>query len=216
MKILVFDTETTGLIPKDTSLYQTNSWPYVVQFSFILFNTITNKIELEQDYIIKIPKHVEISRESTKVHGITKQKTIKQGFDMKDVLEIFKIALESCDFLVAHNINFDKKLIMVENIRNKVDMSFNRNGLNIYCTMKNGINICNIEKKNENNEIYKKYPSLLELHYKLFNTIPCNLHNSLVDVLICMRCFYKIIFNEDLCKKNKQFKKYIVNFIESS
>ena len=107
-------------------------------------------------------------------------------------------------------LSLDNELLKLSNIMN-IEKEKEK-----YCTMKNGINICNIEKRNENNEIYKKYPSLLELHYKLFNTIPCNLHNSLVDVLICMRCFYKIIFNEDLCKKNKQFKKYIVNFIESS
>ena len=56
MKILIFDTETTGLAPKETSLYQTNSWPHVVQFSFIMFNSVSNKIEMNHDYIIKIPK----------------------------------------------------------------------------------------------------------------------------------------------------------------
>ena len=147
MKILIFDTETTGLSPKDTSLYQTNSWPYVVQFSFIMFNTVSNKIEMNQDYIIKIPKEISISKENTKIHGITKQKCNKQGLYMKDILEIFKIALDKCDFLVAHNISFDKKMLMVEAIRNDINLNFNRNGLNLYCTMRNSIELCNIEKK---------------------------------------------------------------------
>ena len=64
MKILIFDTETTGLLPKDVSLYQSDLWPYIVQFSFIMYNTISNKIEMEHDYIIKIPKEISISKES--------------------------------------------------------------------------------------------------------------------------------------------------------
>ena len=211
MKIVIFDTETTGLAPKETSLYQTNSWPHVVQFSFIIFNSVTNKIEMNHDYIIKIPKEISISKESTKVHGITKQRCNKQGYYMKDVLEIFKIALDKCHFLVAHNINFDKKMLMVESIRNDVNLNFNRNGLNLYCTMRNGIELCDIEVKNKEGEIYKKFPTLLELHYKLFHVIPNNLHNSMIDILICLRCFYKMIYDDDLCKKNKNFNSLVTN-----
>ena len=213
MKILIFDTETTGLLPKDVSLYQSDLWPYIVQFSFIMYNTISNKIEMEHDYIIKIPKEISIPKESTKIHGITKQKSNKQGYNMKDILEIFNIALESCDFVVAHNLSFDKKILMVEGIRHNTKIEFTRNGLTPYCTMRNSINLCNIEKVNNNNEVYKKFPTLAELHVKLFGVGPSNLHNSFVDILICMRCFYAMIFNEDLCKKNKRFNSLIKEHI---
>ena len=102
-------------------------------------------------------------------------------------------------------------MLMVEAIRNDINLNFNRNGLNLYCTMRNGIELCNIEKKNDEGEIYKKFPTLLELHYKLFNVIPNNLHNSLIDILICLRCFYKMIYNDDICKKNKSFNSLITN-----
>lgn len=210
MKVLIFDTETTGLVPKDTSLYKTEDWPYIVQFSFILFNTISNKIEDNHDYIIKIPKTITIPRESSKIHGITKRISNAQGYDMKDILEIFKILLDRCDFLVAHNISFDKRMLTVEAIRHKINLNFNRNGLNLYCTMRNSIELCNIEKQSEDGEVYNKFPTLLELHYKLFNIIPNNLHNSFIDILICLRCFYKMIYNEDLCIKNKNFKSLIL------
>ena len=149
MKVLIFDTETTGLLPKDASLYQSDLWPYIVQFSFIMYNTISNKIEMEHDYIIKIPKEISIPKESTKIHGITKQQSNKQGYDMKDILEIFDIALQSCDFVVAHNLSFDKKILMVEGIRHNTKIEFTRNGLTPYCTMRNSINLCNIEKVSE-------------------------------------------------------------------
>ena len=71
---------------------------------------------------------------------------------MKDILEIFDIALQSCDFVVAHNLSFDKKILMVEGIRHNTKIEFTKNGLTPYCTMRNSINLCNIEKVNENIE----------------------------------------------------------------
>jgi glycosyltransferase involved in cell wall biosynthesis len=53
--------------------------------------------------------------------------------------------------------------------------------------------------------LYKKFPKLVELYQKIFGVTPKNLHNSLNDVIVCLRCFIKlkyeifiliIIFNE--------------------
>ena len=38
------------------------------------------------------------------------------------------------------------------------------------------------------------------LHEKLFKETPNNLHNSLIDVYVCFRCFYKLYYNKDLLK----------------
>ena len=45
MRVLVFDTETTGL-PKSNIINNTtlNLWPHIVQFSYIVFDTETNSI----------------------------------------------------------------------------------------------------------------------------------------------------------------------------
>ena len=64
-----------------------------------------------------------------------------------------------------------------------------------YCTMKKSI------KK------FKKYVKLEYLHKQLFNQELRNLHNSLNDVYVCLRCFIKIYFNKDMLV-NKNF----VNF----
>jgi hypothetical protein len=39
---------------------------------------------------------------------------------------------------------------------------------------------------------YKKFPKLSELHQHLFGYVPENLHNALIDVLVCLRCFLKL------------------------
>jgi len=59
---------------------------------------------------------------------------------------------------------------------------------------------------------YKKWPTLLEFHQHLFNSVPENLHNSIVDVLVCLRCFlksYKRIVIEDA--EFEQMQKYLVS-----
>ena len=39
----------------------------------------------------------------------------------------------------------------------------------------------------------KKFPRLNELYCKLFDTpLPKDMHNSIVDVLVCLRCFLKV------------------------
>ena len=39
----------------------------------------------------------------------------------------------------------------------------------------------------------KKFPRLNELYGKLFDTpLPKDMHNSIVDVLVCLRCFLKV------------------------
>ena len=39
----------------------------------------------------------------------------------------------------------------------------------------------------------KKFPRLNELYSTLFDSaLPIDLHNSIVDVLVCLRCFLKV------------------------
>jgi hypothetical protein len=75
---------------------------------------------------------------------------------------------------------------------------------NICCTLKDSIKICDIKAIDKSGKSYLKYPKLVELHEKLFETIPNNLHNSLNDILITLRCFIKLKYDidvNDTCKK---------------
>jgi len=75
MFVLVFDTETTGL-PKTKVINEStvNSWPYIVQLSYLIYETESNKIIRISDNIAKIPENVELSKESIEIHGIDRKK----------------------------------------------------------------------------------------------------------------------------------------------
>ena len=216
MKILIFDTETTGLpLGINTSIYKTNKWPYIIQLSYILFDIEANKMLIEHDWIIKIPENVEINAKAESMHGISKDKSQKEGIEIIQALELFDICLSSADVVVGHNIKFDKQMIIVENIRNKRSSAFRNSTVREYCTMKHGVELCNIIKQSkfDVNKTYLKYPSQSELHLKLFNSLPCGTHNSWVDILICLRCYYKMTVGEDLYIKNNKFKNKFKAYI---
>ena len=64
--------------------------------------------------------------------------------------------------------------------------------------MKKGTDLCNIlvESKNPKYPPSKKWPRLNELYTKLFDGATVDgLHNSMIDVLACLRCYLKMRHN---------------------
>lgn len=210
MKVLVFDVETTGLpIGKNPSIFETDKWPYIVQLSYIMYDTTVNEIDIVYNEILKLPNYVEISDESIKLHKITEKINYEIGVDRRSSLQTFNLILEQSDIVVGHNISFDKRMIMVECNRNNVYHRFNKKGVKKteYCTMKNSVDICKIEKTTQNGKTYFKYPTLSELYYYLFEEVPVNAHNSFVDVLLCLRCYVKLNNESDIMITNELFNE---------
>lgn len=193
MRILVFDVETTGLPKKRKSeLDDFDNWPYIVQLSWVVYDVMEGGIESINDSIIKLPDNVIIPPESTLVHGITNEMMLIQGKDLKKELRYFLKDCINSDLLVAHNIEFDETIISVECLRNFYNNSFKDIKTPRYCTMRKSI------------KRYKKWLKLELLHQRLFDQKLQNLHNSLNDVYVCLRCFIKLYFNKDLLT-NKRF-----------
>jgi DNA polymerase III epsilon subunit-like protein len=223
MRLLIFDTETTGLPQSKfigpSTLHQ---WPYIVQFSYIIYDTSLNDIILTKDYIIKLPENILITEETSKIHGITNEMSQQNGVQINDVLSEFFYFLRGVDILIGHNIEFDINMLKIELLRiieknsltqeqikfYKYELHFLINFKNISCTLKDSIKFCNIQLIDKNGKSFLKYPKLIELHEKLFNKIPSNLHNSFNDILITLRCFMKLKHNIDLMENCNSFKKY--------
>jgi DNA polymerase III subunit epsilon len=218
MKVLVFDTETTGLpIGKNPSIIETDKWPYIVQLSYVYYDTVKKIMIESRDYIIKIPNSVVISSESIAIHKITPEICDDEGVSIKAVLDKFNACLQDCDVVVGHNISFDKRLVMVESIRHKMKQHFTTIGVRVpeYCTMKNSVDLCKIPVTSKEGKVYFKYPKLSELHQHLFKSVPCGLHNALIDVLVCLRCYvmmehkYDITIDGDTVLE-KMFRAYCI------
>lgn len=205
MKVLIFDTETTGL-PKNFkgSLYDSSNWPYIVQLSYIVFDCEQNTILYKMNHLIKLPKDIIIPKSSTEIHHITNEMCEKDGIDIKTALNKFNQYAKLVTRLVAHNVSFDKRLIIVESIRNNILSIFTKIP-KVYCTMKSTVDKCKIERKYKDGTSYFKYPTLTELHQHLFQTIPKGTHDAFNDVLICLRCYYYLEYNKDLVDSHPIF-----------
>lgn len=212
-RVLVFDVETNGLLPK----YGANdlkNYPYILQLSYIIYDVGNDKILQEFDSYVDIDDSIPISNKITELTGITRE-SCKNGLSMVEILKKFQEAYAFCNGgLVAHNIDFDSKMIGVEIERHRpileihcpqVFSVFNPfyekiHNIDRYCTMKSGTQRCNImiPSKIAGKPPMLKWPKLIELHNNLFDNETINgLHNSLIDVKVCLRCYLKMLYNID-------------------
>jgi DNA polymerase III epsilon subunit-like protein len=216
MKVLVFDVETTGLpTERDASIFNSSKFPYIVQLSYILYDTDTHAILTSIDQIIKLDESVDISPESINIHKITKSISREKGVDIKYALNIFNKTLTHSDKIIGHNISFDKRMLMVEGYRNNIKTLFTVNNMSKpeYCTMRHGVDICKIERTGASGKKYFKFPTLSELHNHLFGSMPNGVHNSFVDILICLRCYCNMEYNRDIYDEiefNELYNKYSI------
>lgn len=227
MRVLIFDTETTGLPKTKIISHDTlQDWPYIVQLSYIIYDTERNQVIQIKDFIIKLNDTSFITPEATKINGIT-CKMSQNGLAIEDVFENLFADIKNTQLLVAHNLDFDFNMCKVELLRlinnnNLSDIEKNvykhylfqlTSSTKTFCTMKESIELCNIKALTKKGESYTKFPKLVELYQTLFNETPNNLHNSLNDVLVTLRCFLRLQNDVDvieLCPEVKRlFKKLL-------
>lgn len=181
---LFFDTETTGLpLNRKAPVSDLNNWPRMVQLAWLLYDGNGNKIS-GKDYIIK-PEGYIIPAEASKIHGITTERANAEGLNLQTVLWDFVSQVNKAEFLVAHNMKFDEKIVGAEFLRSKMPNSIASKKR--ICTMEKATNFCAII----GNYGYK-WPTLTELHYKLFRTGFEESHNAAADIIATAKCFWEL------------------------
>ena len=210
MKILVFDTETTGLIPKNPK--NLADWPHIVQLSCLFINLDKLDEMYVDNYIIKTS--VQIPKETSDIHGITNEISKEKGINIRDALLRFVYFLEEADVIVAHNLSFDRKIIEKEFERMDYPNCFNIKEHNIYDTMKEGKELCNLVRISKRGFKYVKFPKLTELYDLLFKVeSDCieytNAHNAIFDVIMTLRCYLKMNDIKTKINFDKLYNSYL-------
>ena len=183
-RIVFFDTETTGVpLNYKAPSSDTNNWPRLVQLAWILTDEEGNRIHTG-NLIVK-PEDFIIPTDATRVHGITTQRANEEGVPLAEVIEQFNADLDVANYIVGHNIDFDKKIVGAEMIR--LGLKDIMDSKKSYCTMQSSINFCRIPGK-----YGYKYPKLQELYKKLFGSEFNNAHNALSDVEATEKCFWEL------------------------
>jgi DNA polymerase III epsilon subunit-like protein len=187
-KILFFDTETTGL-PYNYNAPVTNiqNWPRMVQLAYTEYYEDGSLVS-KHNYII-IPEGYTIPAEATKIHRITTQRALAEGHDLSEVLSVFHQAIGQAAILIGHNVEFDKAVVGAEFIRKRMDAKALLSKRS-FCTMKdkNVVNFCKIPGK-----YGFKWPTLEELHFRLFEKQIVDAHDASVDIEYTARCFWELL-----------------------
>ncbi|NBR61687.1 3'-5' exonuclease [bacterium] len=181
--LIFIDTETTGLPKKrQDAEIEAHVWPDIVSIAWIVTDDAGTVIR--SCYFIVKPKDWIITEDSTRIHKIQHNTASDYGIPLEKVAELLITELVNTSCIVAHNMNFDRNVIVNAlkwKLSLNVDTLFNKT----FCTMEAGKTITNLPKN--------RYPSLSVLYTHLFGSAPnVLLHNALNDALVCMKVYFKI------------------------
>lgn len=185
---LIFDTETTGLPKnKQAPLTDFDNWPRVVQIAWQLHDH-SGKLLSNENIIVK-PDGFTIPFNAEKVHGISTQRALDEGSPLAEVLDRFTEDLNKADLIIGHNIlDFDIKVVGSEYLRcDKENTIATKEALDTqlasteYCAIPGG----------RGGQF--KWPTLLELHKKLFGEGFGDAHDAAYDVSANAKCYFGLI-----------------------
>ncbi len=184
---LIFDTETTGL-PRDhrAPLTDTSNWPRLVQIAWQLHKT--NGHLLTHQSLIVRPEGFTIPFNAEKVHGISTALALEEGKPLSEVLNLFLADVKKSSLIVGHNIGFDLNIMGAEFYR-----SFGYNpleNLKFLDTKDASTDFCAIPGGKGGKY---KWPTLTELHKKLFGVGFEAAHDAAYDVAATAKCFFGLI-----------------------
>ncbi|MFK7900295.1 MAG: PHP domain-containing protein, partial [Cyclobacteriaceae bacterium] len=187
---LIYDTETTGL-PKNykAPVSDSDNWPRLVQIAWQLHGS---KGELlEADNLIARPDGFDIPYSSEKVHGISTKRAQEEGVPLDEILQKFAAVIEKSELIIGHNIEFDLMIMGAEYHRKSISSKlFDTTS---YCTKEATTNFVRIPGGRGGQF---KWPTLTELHTKLFGKPFDDAHDAAYDVEATTRCFFGLISNQ--------------------
>lgn len=184
---LFFDTETTGLwnFKEDP---MSPSQPDTVQLAALLCDD-GGTVFAAFSFLVEPTHFKSIPEQATKVHGITFAACEEYGTPALDILETIQTwAKEFTPTVVCHNYDFDSKLL--NRLCLQSEYPNHLVACDKVCTMRSSTEFCKIPHQTRDSY---KWPTLQELHMKLFQKGFAGAHDALADVLATKRCFFELL-----------------------
>ena len=190
---LIFDTETTGL-PKrwDAPLSDSENWPRCIQIAWQIHDA-KGEMVAHEDYLIQ-PDGFTIPFDSEQVHGISTALAEEQGIPLEEVLKKFHTALNQVDYVVGHNVSFDRNIMGAEYLRSGLTDALAGKAIVDTCTEETA-SLCQLPGGRGGKF---KLPTLSELYHFLFQESFEEAHNATADVEATSRAFLELLRQDQL------------------
>ena len=178
VRVLVLDTETTGL-PRQAGLRLVR-WPRLVEAAWLLLDETGELLEV-QSHLVR-PEGFTVPATATAVHGIPDALVREEGEALAGVLAALMRSVDAARLIVGHNVAFDLGVIRSELVR--AGMEDRIRTLPTCCTMRTGAPLVGARGPRG-----YRWPTLGELHLRLFAEPLVGRHRALVDAQACARCY---------------------------
>lgn len=186
MKIIFFDTETTGLPGNyKAAISQMDNWPRLVQLGYEVWE---DEQKIKTFDKIVFPWGFGIPGGAADIHGITTQIAKVKGSSLRDVLEEFVADIREADLLVAHNMQYDYPVITCELFRMQINSKIKH--VDKMCTMLKTVEFLKLPNQYKAGEY--KWPKLEELYHHLFGEEIKNAHDASADVAATSKCYFEL------------------------
>ncbi len=182
MRVIVFDTETTGLPNGGDDL---DLQPYICQFAAVTYEYSQGSWEEVEALDILVRPEIPIPLMATAIHGIKDEDVMDKPI-FSEVVDDIMDAFHRADVAVAHNLSFDQSILEIELMRLGRAKQFLPD--QIFDTMSTTKDLCQLPGRHGN----FKAPRLMELYEFLFNESFERAHNALNDVRATARCLQEL------------------------
>ncbi len=178
-KIVVFDTETSGLCEGFNTL---------LSLSWQVLDADLEKVAEESRFFDWPEEKCRIQERAIEVNGLTRERLAELGTcDKRAALQEFAEVIDGADLLVAHNGGFDVGFVRADAKEANVTINLKKP---MFDTMLEMTDYCRIPRGNGE----YKWPRLAELADCLdIDTHDIDWHQSASDVEVTVRCFRKIV-----------------------
>jgi DNA polymerase III epsilon subunit-like protein len=177
MSIIVFDTETTGLLA--VSAADLDYQPYLVELVAMKLNQNPEGVLVLVDKLhVRCKPPIPIPLEAVKVHNITDEMIKDEGPFSSVYLEIANFFL-GCNMLVGHNLNYDKMVLWYELVRIGKQLNF-------------PWSIRGVDTAEVSAQYYGHRKNLLDLYIHLFGVGFADAHSANADCARTMDCFIEM------------------------
>lgn len=196
MKIMFFDTETTGL-PQWKQPSDHPSQPHLCQFTAILVDGAPEREIDYADLLVK-PDGWTIEPDALARHGIALERLMADGLPERDAVDTFLRMRAKADLVCAFGIDFDMRIMRIAMLRHgmtKREADDLAAATTTHCVMRQVTPLCKIPPTDKMMAVGRKTyktPTLGEAIKALFGETLEDAHDARADVLATSRLYFHV------------------------